>query len=87
MDWVLSFADQHVLTPYVYPASVPEDNVLRQFVSLFGIVSLGAVLMYLSMASFAYVFLFDKRLRQHKFFLKNQVRVEWINMREEQRRG
>jgi hypothetical protein len=74
MDWVLSCADEYVLTPYVYPAQVPEDNMLRQLASLFVIVSLGAIVMYFILASLSYVFIFDKELRKHKKFLQDQVR-------------
>ena len=74
MDWVLSYADAHVLTPYVYPAHVAEDNLLRQLASLFVMVCLGAIAMYFALAGLSYVFIFDKTLRKHKKFIKDQVR-------------
>eukprot|EP00730_Choanoeca_flexa_P015221 TRINITY_DN6936_c0_g1_i3.p1 TRINITY_DN6936_c0_g1~~TRINITY_DN6936_c0_g1_i3.p1 ORF type:complete len:285 (+),score=38.36 TRINITY_DN6936_c0_g1_i3:336-1190(+) len=76
MDLVLDFCDEHVLTPYVYPSSVPEDNIYRQFMSLWVISSIGATLLYLGCSTLGYIFLFDKKLRLHKHFLKNQERLE-----------
>lgn len=76
MDIVLDFVDEKVLTPYVYPASWPEDNMYRQFLSLWVIASLGGGLLYITLASLSYYFVFDHKLRQHPHFLKNQEMQE-----------
>ncbi len=47
MDWVLNGIDSVLLTPYVYPASIPEDNIFRQALSLYVIVNIGGALVYL----------------------------------------
>jgi len=74
MDLVLDFCDQAVLTPYVYPTDIPEDNIYRQFFSLWIISSLSGAFLYLTCSTLSYIFLFDKKLRLHKQFLQNQVR-------------
>ena len=74
MDYVLHFLDRTLLTPHVYPASWPEDDIYRQFLSLFVFTSVGAIFVYLISAALNYFFLFDHKLMTHKLFLENQVR-------------
>jgi hypothetical protein len=75
MDYVLQFCDDKFLTPYVYPSSWPETDVVRQFVSLFFIMTVGGSLVYLIPASLNYFLIFDHKLMKHKRFLPNQVGV------------
>lgn len=70
MDLVLNLADHYVLTPYVYPGSWPEDGPLRQVLSLLLLTNLGATVLYLSLASFSYFFIFDHKLKKHPHFLQ-----------------
>ena len=70
MDDILGLADEYVLTPYVYPVTWKEDDVMRQTLSLFAMVNIGAYMLYLITASLTYMFLFDKRLMKHPHFLK-----------------
>jgi hypothetical protein len=73
MDYVLAEADRLVLTPFVYPASVPEDTPWRQFLSLWAIAMAGGASLYFTLSTLSYVFLFDKKLRQHHLFVENQA--------------
>lgn len=75
MDLVLNVADHYVLTPYVYPVSWAEDGALRQILSLLVLTNLGATVLYLSLASFSYFFIFDHRLKKHPHFLQVRSRV------------
>lgn len=70
MDLVLNAADRYVLTPHVYPGSWPEDGPLRQVLSLLLLTNLGATVLYLSLASFSYFFIFDHKLKEHPHFLQ-----------------
>ena len=65
MDVVLNAADSVFFTPYIYPASVPADNALRQFVTLNMLVDAGGVFLYLTLATLSYVLVFDKALLDH----------------------
>lgn len=76
MDLVLGLLDQYLLTPYVYPTSWAEDDILRQAATITGMFTIGGIFMYLSFALFSYVFLFDKRIMEHPQFLKGQVKLE-----------
>ncbi|XP_032085099.1 lathosterol oxidase-like [Thamnophis elegans] len=76
MDLVLDYADSSILTPYVYPATWPEDNAFRQIISLFVITNLGAIVLYLLFATLSYYLLFDHKLMKHPQFLENQVQRE-----------
>ncbi|XP_053742672.1 lathosterol oxidase-like [Synchiropus splendidus] len=76
MDLVLKAADHYILTPYVYPASWPEDGALRQIISLCLVTGLGAELLYLGFGAFSFYFVFDCELMKHPHFIKNQVRKE-----------
>ncbi|KAM7396351.1 hypothetical protein PAMP_019396 [Pampus punctatissimus] len=42
MDYVLNISDYYIFTPYVYPASWPEDGALRQIISLWLVTNFGA---------------------------------------------
>lgn len=70
MDIVLNLHDRYLFTPYVYPTSWPEDNPIRQLISLVILVNIHAVIMYFSLAGFSYYFLFDKSQMNHPLFLK-----------------
>lgn len=76
MDLIVDLLDSLLLTPYVYPSSLPEDNMLRQALTLSGLFCVGGLFMYLSFAGLSYLFIFDHRLMKHPQFLKNQVRLE-----------
>ena len=70
MDVILELTDSYFFTPFVYPESVPEDNMLRQFVSLSVVVTVTAVILYLITASLSYVFVFDRNLLSHPLILE-----------------
>lgn len=70
MDLVLDYADSYILTPYVYPATCPEDNAFRQIISLFVITNLGAIVIYFLFAILSYYLLFDHKLKKHPQFLE-----------------
>ncbi|XP_006148861.1 lathosterol oxidase [Tupaia chinensis] len=73
MDLVLSVADYYFFTPYVYPATWPEDNIFRQTISLLIVTNIGAYILYFICATLSYYFVFDHDLMKHPQFLKNQV--------------
>ncbi|XP_030281478.1 lathosterol oxidase-like isoform X2 [Sparus aurata] len=76
MDHVLNNADKYILTPYVYPASWPEDGALRQMISLWVLTNLGAELIYLGFGALSFYYVFDHKLMKHPLFLENQVKKE-----------
>lgn len=76
MDLVLDACDRNLLTPYVYPENWAENHPLRQFLSLYFITSFGGWLLYFLLATFSYIFIFDRRVMKHPHFLPNQVRRE-----------
>lgn len=70
MDLVLNVADSYVLSPYVYPASWPEDGALRQILSLLVLTNLGAAVLYLGLGVTNYFLIFDHKLMKHPQFLE-----------------
>nr|DBA16597.1 TPA: hypothetical protein GDO54_003975 [Pyxicephalus adspersus] len=78
MDLVLNAADHYFFTPYIYPASWPEDESIRQIISLLIVTNLGGFIIYLLFGALSYYFVFDHSLMKHPQFLKNQVRREII---------
>ncbi|XP_073871577.1 lathosterol oxidase isoform X2 [Macaca fascicularis] len=76
MDLVLGVADYYFFTPYVYPATWPEDDIFRQTISLLIVTNVGAYILYFFCATLSYYFVFDHALMKHPQFLKNQVRRE-----------
>ncbi|KAM0752480.1 hypothetical protein T439DRAFT_287259 [Meredithblackwellia eburnea MCA 4105] len=57
-------------------SSLPRDSIIRQCLSLYVLVYIGIVLLYFSIATFSYYFIFDHRMEQHPRFLQNQVKKE-----------
>lgn len=76
MDVLLIPLDEYVYTPYVYPSSWKETDIERQCLSVFFTLIVGALALYFVVAGFVYVVLFDKEIRQHRFFLKDQEKIE-----------
>ena len=70
MDTVLATCDEKFLTPYVYPESWKEDDILRQLISLMVLVTLGGYILYFMTAAFSYYFIFDRRLMKHPLILE-----------------
>ena len=70
MDLVLSIADYYVFTPYIYPATWPEDNIFRQAITLLIVTNLGALILYFFFATLSYYFVYDHLLMKHPQFLK-----------------
>ncbi|XP_076968757.1 lathosterol oxidase isoform X2 [Tamandua tetradactyla] len=73
MDLVLNAADYYFFTPYIYPATWPEDEIFRQTISLLIITNLGAYILYFFFATLSFYFVYDHSLMKHPQFLKNQV--------------
>lgn len=69
MDHVLNIVDLYVFTPYVDPASWPEDGPLRQILSLWAVTYLGAGLIYLSFGALNFYYVFDHKLMKHPQFI------------------
>lgn len=70
MDHVLNISDYYIFTPYVYPASWPEDGALRQIISLWLVTNLGAELIYLGFGALSFYCVFDHKLMKHPQFIK-----------------
>ncbi|KAF9982055.1 c-5 sterol desaturase [Modicella reniformis] len=56
--------------------TLPDDNILRQILSLYVITYVGALAIYFSFATPSYFFMFDHNHKRHPKFLKNQVKLE-----------
>jgi lathosterol oxidase len=79
MDIILNFFDRHLLTPYVYPPIWSEDDIYRQTLSLFTIMTLAGYFSYFITSTLSYRYLFDKRLQNHPHYLHNQIRREILH--------
>ncbi|KAL7420388.1 c-5 sterol desaturase [Cryptotrichosporon argae] len=55
------------------------DSLVRQTTSLLAIALVAALILYFSICSLSYFFLFDRRLEHHPRFLPNQVRQEIVS--------
>lgn len=61
---------------YAYMSQWPRDNIYRQALSLFLIVWLFGLVVYFVFASLSYVFVFDKKTKEHPKYLRNQIALE-----------
>jgi lathosterol oxidase len=77
-DVILELGERFVFTPYVWPDSPrwPADYWLRQLVTIYLVTVVAGALLYLSVATLNYIFVFDRRVLQHKQILPNQMRRE-----------
>ncbi|KAI8459565.1 C-5 sterol desaturase [Phakopsora pachyrhizi] len=57
-------------------SQLPRDNIVRQTISIFFLIYVGILAMYLILSSFSYHFLFDHELLNHPKFIRNQVMLE-----------
>ncbi|KAL8566527.1 Lathosterol oxidase [Nucella lapillus] len=76
MDLVLKNTDYYFLTPYVYGPDWPEDEPIRQLLSLLAITNVGGYVLYFILTSLSFYTIFDRRLLQHPQILPNQIQRE-----------
>lgn len=57
-------------------SSLDRDSVVRQLISLFTLTYVGIFVLYFSVATFSYYYIFDHRMKLHPRYLKDQVRKE-----------
>eukprot|EP00126_Sphaerothecum_destruens_P006476 Sdes_comp19375_c0_seq3m10636 len=78
MDLICDFVEDHFFETYGFYnfSNWQRDDWKRQIVSLYLIVTLGGLLLYLVSASLSFWFIFDKRLLRHKKILPNQIWLE-----------
>lgn len=63
-------------TPTTFQSIFYRGNILREFFSLWIIVTIFGWLLYFSMASLSYLFVFDRTIFNHPRYLKNQMALE-----------
>ena len=75
--------DVYGLTPFLfdftektYASLLPRNNLIREFFSLWAVVTVFGLLLYLITASLSYVFVFDRTIFNHPKYLKNQMYLE-----------
>lgn len=66
----------HTSSSHPTASVFPRDSIIRQFVSLASIALISAFILYFSISSASYFFIFDRRLEHHPRYLPNQVRKE-----------
>ncbi|PRP83168.1 lathosterol oxidase [Planoprotostelium fungivorum] len=81
MDSVITLLDPYVFDPMYERVGLPQpfvshDHWVRQLISTYLILFVGAYLMYFTGAGFSWYFFFDKNLRKDKRWLKNQELLE-----------
>lgn len=59
-----------------FSSLLPRTNLIRQFMSLFLVVTFFGLLLYLGVATMSYLFVFDKAIFNHPRYLKNQMSLE-----------
>lgn len=61
---------------YTNGSLLPRHNLLRQTLTMFLMMTIFGWLLYYSVATFSYVFIFDKAIFNHPRYLKNQMSLE-----------
>eukprot|EP01091_Cochliopodium_minus_P009780 TRINITY_DN2483_c0_g1_i1.p1 TRINITY_DN2483_c0_g1~~TRINITY_DN2483_c0_g1_i1.p1 ORF type:complete len:277 (+),score=31.75 TRINITY_DN2483_c0_g1_i1:44-874(+) len=75
MDLIIQLGDEYIFN-YIYPATWPAEDFWRQTLSLYLIVTIGAYILYFTIPTLDYIFLYDKKNLTDKRILKNQIRKE-----------
>ncbi|CCH40970.1 C-5 sterol desaturase [Wickerhamomyces ciferrii] len=61
---------------YTNASLLPRTNLFRQSITLFLVMWIFGLLLYLGVATFSYIFIFDKAIFNHPRYLKNQMSLE-----------
>ncbi|KAK6463275.1 C-5 sterol desaturase [Scheffersomyces coipomensis] len=64
------------VTSYTEQSILSRSNILREGVSIFIVTAIFGWLLYFSVASLSYYFVFDKKIFNHPRYLKNQIWLE-----------
>jgi len=75
MDLILNLGDQYIFN-HLYPSSIPPENFLRQCVSLYGIMIVGAYFLYFIIGTIEFYLLYDRSNLKDKRILKDQIKKE-----------
>ncbi|OTB06920.1 hypothetical protein M426DRAFT_318630 [Hypoxylon sp. CI-4A] len=67
---------------YAYLSAWDRDNAYRQSISLFFITWIFGFILYFSVATLSYIFVFDKKSLEHPKYLKNQM---WLEIKQANR--
>lgn len=70
------YSNQSSLTTLNCQSSFDRDHLLRQSISIYSLALIGVSILYFSLGSLSYYFLFDHRVMNHPRFLKNQIQLE-----------
>lgn len=76
MDVLVGLADNLFFNQFYAPFDIPDDNLLRQMLTIFLILVVGSYLLYFICAGGSYFFFYDKSLEEHPKFLDNQIYKE-----------
>jgi len=85
MDLVVEMVDPYLFDPlFTHVPQLfdptwtmpPSSNPIRQFLSMYCVLCWGAIVMYLGFAGLNWLFIFDKKQREEKFFIPNQEFLE-----------
>ena len=63
-------------TAYTHASLLPRFSIIRQTISLFIMMSIFGWLLYFTVATFSFVFIYDKSNFNHPLYLKNQMSME-----------
>ncbi|KAG0143221.1 hypothetical protein CROQUDRAFT_673093 [Cronartium quercuum f. sp. fusiforme G11] len=63
-------------TPSACLSRFARDEILRQSISIFFLTFVGIFVLYFTLSTFSYYFVFDHRVMDHPRFLKNQIKLE-----------
>lgn len=63
-------------TEFTNASFLSRSNLVREAISILAVTILFGWILYLSVASLSYVFVFDKKIFNHPRYLKNQMRLE-----------
>jgi len=61
---------------YAWMSRWDRDHMVRQFLSLYVVTNISAVLLYFTASTLSYLFIFDHATFNHPKYLKNQIRLE-----------
>lgn len=78
-SWTYKPSTQYISfepSEYAYMSAWPRDNIYRQALTLFMLIESFGLITYFFFAGMSYVFIFDKKTKDHPKYLKNQISNE-----------
>ena len=76
MDLILNYLEPRIFHPLYHSLPFPLNPILSTSISIFLVSLIGVNILYFTLSTLSYYFIYDHSLMDHPKFLKNQIQLE-----------